>query len=106
MKAEASPIKLHLQRLTKVFSHADKMKPDEVLELDASSARTILQTLRLLTQQAAHLELEVLILRDSEAGKLLAKTADELATGQLAGMLDDMKGNIIRPNFGGPKNDR
>ncbi|HCJ70670.1 hypothetical protein [Agrobacterium pusense] len=105
MTPATSPLKFHLQQLAKIFAGAGKMKADEVLELDAQSARTILQTLRILTQQAGHLELELSILRDSEAGKLLARTAEQLATGELTGLLDKAESNIIRPNFGGKNND-
>ena len=37
--------------------------------------------------------------------KLLAKTAEQLATGELTGLLEKAESNIIRPNFGGKKND-
>lgn len=106
MKPAQSPLKLHLEKLTTVFKKAEKLKADETLELDALSARTVLQTLRLLSQQAGHLEMEVSILRDSEAGKRLSSTAEQLATDELAGMLDAAGCNVVRPNFRGKSHDR
>ncbi len=100
-----SVLKLHLEKLAAVFQQAEKMEPTETLVLDALSARTVSQTLKLLTQQAGLLELEVSILRDSEAGTRLAATAEQLATGELAGLLDAAGANVIRPNFGGKRND-
>ena len=105
MTSAAPSLKTHLDYLAGIFAEAKKMKPDEKLELDARSAQTILKTLRALSQQAGHLELELSILRDSEAGKLLAKTAEQLATGELTSLLEKAESNIIRPNFGGKKND-
>ncbi|WP_320202439.1 hypothetical protein [Agrobacterium rosae] len=106
MKPENSPLKLHLAKLADVFMTAETLKPGETLVLDALSARTVLKTLKVLTQQAGHLELELSILRDSEAGKLIADTAEQLATGELAGMLDAIASNVIRLDFGGKKHDR
>lgn len=103
---ENSPLKLHLEKLTNVFKQAEKLRPDETLILDALSARTVLKTLKVLTQQAGQLELEVAILRDSEAGKMIAATAEQLATGELAGMLEAAESNVIRFDFGGKKHDR
>lgn len=105
MTPENPSLKSHLNYLAGIFADAKKMEPGEKLELDAESAQTILKTLRGLSQQAGYLELELSILRDSEAGKLLAKTAEQLATGELKGLLKKAEGNIIRPNFGGKKND-
>ncbi|MBD8686599.1 MULTISPECIES: hypothetical protein [unclassified Rhizobium] len=106
MNTETSPLKVHLEKLTNVFKRAETLRPDETLILDAVSARTVLKTLKVLTQQAGHLELEVSILRDSEAGKLVADTAEQLATGELAGMLDAADSNVIRYDFGGKKDDQ
>ncbi|MDQ1196507.1 hypothetical protein [Agrobacterium sp. SORGH_AS 787] len=100
-----STLKLHLEKLSAVFQEAEKMKADETLVLDALSARTVAQTLKLLTKQVGLLELEVSILRDSEAGVRLAATAEQLATGELAGMLDAAGANVIRPNFGGNRHE-
>lgn len=100
-----SVLKLHLEKLTAVFQQAEKMDPTETLVLDALSARTVSQTLKLLTQQAGLLELEVSILRDSEAGTRLAATAEQLATGELAGLLDAAGANVIRPDFGGKRHE-
>lgn len=105
MTSAAPSLKSHLDYLAGIFTPAGKMKAGEKLELDAESAQTILKTLRGLSQQAGYLELELSILRDSEAGKLLAKTVEQLATGELSGLLKKAEGNIIRPNFGGKKND-
>lgn len=105
MKSQASPLKQHLEKLTKLFRPAETLKSDETLVLDAPSALTVLNTLKALTQQAGHLELEVSILRDSEAGKKLAHTAEHLATGELERMLSDAGSNVVRPNFGGNKHD-
>jgi hypothetical protein len=105
MTAEIPSLKSHLDYLADIFAEAKKMKPGEKLELDAQSAQTMLKTLRGLSQQAGHMELELSILRDSEAGKLLAKTAEQLASGELTDLLKKAEGNIIRPNFGGKKND-
>ena len=105
MTPEIPDLKSHLDYLAGIFAEAKKMTPDEKLTLDAESAQTILKTLRALSRQAGHLELELSMLRDSEAGKLLAKTAEQLATGELTSLLKKAEGNIIRPNFGGKKND-
>lgn len=101
MSAANTSLKFHLERLTRVFHRAEKLNENDSLELDALSARTVLQTLRVLTKQAGNLELELSLLRDSEAGKLLASTAEAMATGELAGMLDKAHSNVIRPDFGG-----
>lgn len=105
MTPEIPDLKSHLDYLAGIFAEAKKMTPDEKLTLDAESAQTVLKTLRALSRQAGHLELELSMLRDSEAGKLLAKTAEQLATGELTSLLKKAEGNIIRPNFGGKKND-
>ncbi len=105
MTPETPSLKSHLDYLAGIFAEANKMELGEKLELDAESAQTIMKTLRGLSAQAGHLELELSILRDSEAGKQLAKTAEQLATGELTGLLRKAEGNIIRPNFGGKKND-
>lgn len=105
MTSATPSLKTHLEYLASIFAEAGKMKPDEKLELDANSAKTVLKTLRALSQQAGHLELELSILRNSEAGKLLAKNAEQLATDELTSLLKKAEGNIIRPNFGGKKND-
>lgn len=100
-----SVLKLHLEKLAAVFQQAEKMEPTETLVLDALSARTVSQTLKLLTQQAGLLEMEVSILRDSEASTRLAATAEQLATGELAGLLDAAGANVIRPDFGGKRHE-
>lgn len=58
MTSAAPSLKTHLEYLASIFAEAGKMKPDEKLELDARSAQTVLKTLRALSQQAGHLELE------------------------------------------------
>ena len=59
MTSAAPSLKTHLEYLASIFAEAGKMKPDEKLELDARSAQTVLKTLRALSQQAGHLELEL-----------------------------------------------
>lgn len=99
--AHKSPLKTGLERLTRQFKEAEKLQPEETLVLDAVAAKAVLSTLRAMSKLAGQQELELSILRDSEAGKQLRSTLENLATGELATMLDAAGSNVVRPNFRG-----
>ncbi|WP_320194711.1 hypothetical protein RMR10_010085 [Agrobacterium rosae] len=106
MKPVEQSLKADLENLTLIFDDAEELGPDEHFEIDAPIAKTLLKSLRLITKRAGAMEIELMILRDSEAGKALTSAVESLATHQLTKLLDAAGSNVVHPDFGGKKHDR
>lgn len=93
-----------LAKLRELFHGLDQpMNADDVLHIDGQSARTICLILSNLHAMAVDQEIELQCLRDMEAGRDIRRTAETLSSEQISNLLGDADGNVIRPDFGGPK---
>lgn len=54
-----------------------------------------------LGELARHMEMELSILRDMEAGREIRRTMETTATDHLVDLVADASGKILRPDFGG-----
>lgn len=90
------------QALSVLLQHLEPLKDtsrDEVIELDAASARRIYLTIDQIRRQTKLLEHEVLTHRLGEAAEKGREMVNELALAQFEALIVDPAGKIVRPDF-------
>lgn len=86
-------ISRELEAIGTDFTSRRGIGPDELAETG--------EFLSKLAQLARHMEMELSIFRDMEAGREIRRTMETTATDHLVDLVADADGKVIRADFGG-----
>lgn len=84
------------------FNEADDT---ETVEVDAAEMKRLCLVIDAMHRLAVLMETELGVFRSVEAGRTVREAIEQLSIQQLRSLMPEADGNIIRPNFGGKKND-
>ncbi|WP_107339216.1 hypothetical protein [Agrobacterium pusense] len=77
----------------------------ETVEIDAAEMTKLCRIIDAMHRLAVLMETELGVFRSVEAGRTIREAIEQLSVQQLRSLMPGADGNIIRPDFGGTKND-
>ncbi|MEW4398909.1 hypothetical protein AB1J06_09510 [Agrobacterium tumefaciens] len=94
-----------LEALKHDLSQFQNIDAPETVEIDAAEMKKLFLIVEAMHRLAILMETELGVFRSVEAGRTVREAIEQLSVQQLRSLMPEAAGNIIRPNFGGKKND-